>query len=31
MKQSGDDRWEAELKTFIESHPGYPLPDELKN
>lgn len=31
MKQSGDKRWEAELKTFIESHPGYPLPDELKN
>lgn len=31
LKQTGDERWEAELKTFIENHPDYPLPDELKN
>ncbi len=31
MKNAGDIRWEAELKIFIENHPDYPLPDELKN
>jgi len=31
MKQSGNDNWKTELKAFIESHPDYPLPDELKN
>jgi len=31
LKQAGDDRWEAELKKFIENHPDYPLPEELKN
>ena len=31
LKQAGDDRWKAELKTFIENHPDYPLPEELKN
>lgn len=31
MKQSGDSRWQAELQTFVENYPDYPLPDELKN
>ena len=31
LKQAGDERWKSELKTFIENHPDYPLPDELKN
>jgi hypothetical protein len=31
MKQSGNDNWKTELKAFIENHPDYPLPDELKN
>lgn len=31
LKQSGDPRWEAELQAFVENHPDYPLPDELKN
>ena len=31
MKLEGDDKWEAELKTFIEDYPDYPLPDELKH
>ena len=31
MKNAGDIRWKAKLKTFIENYPDYPLPDELKN
>ena len=31
MKQNGDENWRAELDAFIESHPGYPLPDELQD
>jgi len=31
MKNAGDIRWKAKLKIFIENHPDYPLPDELKN
>jgi len=31
LKQAGDERWKAELKTFIGRYPEYPLPDELKN
>jgi hypothetical protein len=31
MKQSGDARWQAELQSFVENYPDYPLPDELKN
>lgn len=31
LKQAGDDSWKVELKTFIENHPDYPLPEELKN
>lgn len=31
MKQRGDENWKTELETFIENHPGYPLPDELKD
>ena len=29
LKQADDDRWETELKSFRESYPDYPLPDEL--
>jgi len=31
MKRNGDERWKAALKTFVENHPGYPLPDELQD
>jgi len=31
MKQRGDESWKNALETFIENHPGYPLPDELKD
>jgi hypothetical protein len=31
LKQGGNENWKTELKAFIESHPDYPLPDELKN
>lgn len=31
MKRSGDGNWKEALKTFIDEHPGYPLPDELKD
>lgn len=31
LKQAGDDSWKTELKTFIENHPDYPIPEELKN
>ena len=31
MKQSGDPHWLAELQSFVENYPDYPLPDELKN
>lgn len=31
MKQSGDANWQAELQSFVENYPDYPLPDELKN
>ncbi len=31
LKQAGDTRWIAELESFIERYPDYPLPDELKN
>ncbi len=31
LKQAGDSRWESMLKSFITDHPGYPLPDALKN
>ena len=30
LKQSGDETWVTELESFIERHPDYPLPDELK-
>ena len=31
LKQAGDDSWKTELKIFIENHPDYPIPEELKN
>jgi hypothetical protein len=31
MKRNGDENWKAALKTFIDDHPGYPVPDELKD
>jgi len=31
MKRNGDENWKAALKTFVDSHPGYPLPEELKD
>lgn len=31
MKQSGDANWQAELQSFVENYPDYPLPDELTN
>jgi hypothetical protein len=31
MKQSGDANWQAELQSFVENYPDYPLPDELSN
>jgi len=31
LKNEGDTRWKTELEKFIENHPDYPLPDELKN
>ena len=31
LKQSGDETWAAELESFIERYPDYPLPDELKH
>lgn len=31
LKQDGNERWETELKLFMESYPDYPLPDELTN
>jgi hypothetical protein len=31
MKRNGDEQWKQALRTFIENHPGYPLPDELKD
>ena len=31
MKRNGDEDWKAALKTFVDNHPGYPLPDELKD
>jgi hypothetical protein len=31
MRQTGDANWRAELDAFMESHPGYPLPEELKD
>jgi len=31
LKQSGDESWKAELESFRESYPDYPLPDELKD
>ncbi len=31
MKQRGDENWKTELKAFVDSHPDYPLPEELKN
>jgi len=31
MKRNGDEHWKEALQTFIENHPGYPLPDELKD
>lgn len=31
LKRAGDNSWKAGLETFIENHPDYPLPDELKN
>lgn len=29
LKQSGDEKWETELVSFIEKYPDYPLPDAL--
>jgi len=31
MKRNGDENWKTALKAFIDKHPGYPLPDELKD
>jgi hypothetical protein len=31
MKRNGDENWKEALKTFIADHPGYPVPDELKD
>ena len=31
LKQAGDPGWEAELESFMESYPDYPLPKELKD
>lgn len=31
MKRNGDGNWKTALKAFVDSHPGYPLPDELKD
>lgn len=31
LKQAGDETWRKELELFLERHPDYPLPDELKN
>ena len=31
LKRSGDPSWRAELASFTESYPDYPLPDELIN
>jgi len=31
MKRNGDEGWKAALKTFVDNHPGYPLPDELQD
>lgn len=31
MKRNGDEGWKEALKTFIDNHPDYPLPDELKD
>ena len=30
LKQAGDETWRKELDLFLERHPDYPLPDELK-
>ncbi len=29
LKRDGDESWKTELKSFMESYPDYPLPDEL--
>jgi len=31
LKQSGDEAWKSELKSFIENYPDYPLPTELSD
>jgi len=31
LKQSGDPAWVAQLESFIDSYPDYPLPEELRN
>lgn len=31
MKRNGDGNWKTALKAFVDSYPGYPLPDELKD
>ena len=29
LKQSGDETWISQLNSFRQTHPDYPLPDEL--
>jgi len=30
LKKNGDERWKAELESFMDTYPDYPVPDELK-